>query len=241
MNASTRGLLDVAFEIVNTLLEGQAISRTKNRELYEGYRNNSDVEEMVLYIARKMGLRLYNYEEKLFISPGVANKVFGYTNDELKRKIPYIIRNDELYLCYFIIMILITMFYKESGIDTAINYIRFSALVEEITNKFEALIKIDDLESASREYQFNFADICRVWVHLADAREDMPLRGKNDKISFVRNICTFLQNEELIVIDNERNLIFPTDRFKAIIYYYYEDRENKNDILSYINELEVKQ
>lgn len=240
MNASTRELLDNAFSIFNALLEGQAIGRSKNRELYECYRNNADVEEMVLYIAGKMGLKIYIYEEKLFISPGVANRIFGYTNDDLKKKIPYISRNDELYLCYFIIMTLITMFYKESGIDTAINYVRFSALIEEITNKFDALINVDDLEAISREYQFNFADICKVWIRLTDARVNMQQRGKNDKISFVKNVCLFLQSEELVVIENERNLIFPTDRFKAIIYYYYEDRDNKNDILSYINALEVK-
>ena len=73
---------------------------------------------------------------------------------------------------------------------------------------------------------------------LPDAREDMQQRGKNDKVSFVRNICNFLQEENLIVLDNDRNLIFPTDRFKAIIYYYYEDRDNKNDILRFVNELE---
>jgi hypothetical protein len=238
VNAGIRDILDSAFEIYNALLEGQEVGKVKNRDLYERFRYNPDVEEMVLYIADRMGMELYHYNEKLFLCPGAANRLFGYSNDELKRRIPYISRNDELYLGYFIIMTLITMFYKESAIDTPINYVRFSALVEEVSNRFEALINIEDLEAVSNEYQFNFSDICKVWMLLPDAREDMQQRGKNDKVSFVRNICNFLQEENLIVLDNDRNLIFPTDRFKAIIYYYYEDRDNKNDILRFVNELE---
>ena len=92
-------------------------------------------------------------------------------------------------------MTLITMFYKESAIDTPINYVRFSALVEEVSNRFEALISIEDLEAVSNEYQFNFSDICKVWMLLPDAREDMQQRGKNDKVSFVRNICNFCRRK----------------------------------------------
>jgi hypothetical protein len=242
MNAGIREILDSSFEIFNALLEGQDVGQAKNRELYERYRYNPDIEEMVQYIADKMGMELYHYNEKLFLSPGTGNRLFGYSNDDLKRRIPYITRNDELYLCYFIIMVLITMFYKESGIDTPINYVRFSSLVEEVSNRFEALINIEDVETLSHEYQFNFADICKVWTTLPDAREDAQLgiqqRGKNDKISFTRNVCYFLQDEGLAVLDNDRNLIFPNDRFKAIIYYYYEDRDNKNDILGFVNGLE---
>ena len=240
MNAGIREILDNAFEIYSALLEGQDMGKAKNREMYERYLYNPDIEEMVQYMAGRMGLKLYHYNEKLFMSSGVGNRIFGYTNDELKRRIAYINRNDELYLGYFIIMTLITMFYKESGIDTPINYVGFSALVEEIANRFEALVKVEDIESTSREYQFNFSDICKVWLRLVDAREDIAQRGKNDKVSFVRNICYFLQEEELVVLDNDRNLIFPTDRFKAIIYFYYEDRDNKNDILKFVNELEVQ-
>lgn len=244
MNAGIRDILDSSFDIFNALLEGQDVGQVKNRDLYERYRYNPDIEEMVQYIAGKMGMELYNYNEKLFLSPGTGNRLFGYSNDDLKRKIPYITRNDELFLGYFIIMTFITMFYKESGIDTPINYIRFSNLVEEVTNRFEALINMEDVEAVSHEYQFNFADICKVWMVLPDAREDAQLgvqqRGKNDKISFVRNICYFLQEEDLVVLDNDRNLVFPTDRFKAIIYFYYEDRDNKNDILTFVNELEEK-
>ena len=72
---------------------------------------------------------------------------------------------------------------------------------------------------------------------LPDAREDMQQRGRMIRYPLSAT-SAILQEENLIVLDNDRNLIFPTDRFKAIIYYYYEDRDNKNDILRFVNELE---
>jgi len=37
---------------------------------------------------------------------------------------------------------------------------------------------------------------------------------------------------------NQR-IIYPTERFKTIIWNYYEDRDNRKDLLSFVNSLEV--
>lgn len=236
MNTAFKDTLETTLELFNLLLAGEEISRSKNKELYEKFVYDTDVEELLVFIAEKNGLQIYRYNERLFICPGVENKVFGYTNDELKKRIPYISRNDELYLGYFIIMTLITMFYKESGMDTPINYVKYADLITEVSGKFEALIKLEDLEKISKDNQFNFADICKVWQKLPDAREDQP-GGKNDKVAFVKNICQFLQEEELIKIDEERKLIFPLDRFKAIVYNFFEEKENKNVLFDFVYHL----
>jgi hypothetical protein len=238
MDASVRDTLAVALEILNLLLAGEDISKTKNKELYEKYVYSSEVEELLGFIAQKNDLQVYRYNEKLFICPGAENKVFGYTNDELKKRLG-LRRNDQLFLGYFVMMTLITMFYKESGVDTPINYVKFADLVDEVSKKFEALVKLEDMEKVSRENQFNFADVYKVWVRIGDGREDI-LRGKNDKVSFIKNICQFLQDEKLVALDQDRNLIYPADRFKAIVYYYFEEKENRNDLFSFINGLEVE-
>ena len=62
-----------------------------------------------MYIADRMGMRLYRYNESSL--PGAANRLLDIQMTSESR-IPYISRNDELYLGYFIIMTLITMFYK---------------------------------------------------------------------------------------------------------------------------------
>lgn len=237
MDLNQKEILGQALDIFKAMLSGEEVSKNKNKDLYDKYIYHTDVEETLLFIAGHLDMGLYRYNEKLYICPSVENTIFGYTNEELKRKIPRILRNDELYLCYFVIMIVITMFYKESAMDTPISYIKFGDLIEAVTGKFEALIDIEDLEKVSEEIAFNFAEIAKVWQRLPDARQDLAIGGKNDKISFVRNVCNFLRDENLIMIDEDRNVLFPTDRFKAIIYNYFEDRENKNDIFQFVYQL----
>ena len=93
------------------------------------------------------------------------------------------------------------------------------------------------MEAVSNEYQFNFSDICKVWMLLPDARRICSSAERMIRYPLSAT-SAILQEENLIVLDNDQESIFPTDRFKAIIYYYYEDRDNKNDILRFVNELE---
>ncbi len=233
MELEVKQAFESALEIFKTLLASEEVSKSKNKDLYDKYIYDTDVEEALDILTKGLELELYRYNEKLLMCPMVDNRIFGYSNEELKRKIPRINKNDELYLCYFIIMTLITMFYKESAMDTPISYVKFADLVNEVGNKFEALVGVEDIERLSQENSFNFAEVAKVWIKLQDAREYM-FAGKNDKVSFVKNVCSFLKDEKLVMMDEDRNSIFPTDRFKAIIYNFFEDRDNKNDLLEFI-------
>lgn len=72
---------------------------------------------------------------------------------------------------------------------------------------------------------------------MPDAREDIN-SGKNDKISFVKLVLNFMQEENLIFFDEERRIISITTRFKSIVYFYFEySKENKNRLLEYVYEL----
>jgi len=239
MDSAQKETLELALEIFNALLMGEEVSRSYNKNLYESFLYNVDIEETVLFIAEKFDMELYRYNDKLYLCPGVKNQLFGYTNEELRKKIARVNKNsnDELYLCYFIIMVIITMFYKESNMDTYVNYIKLADLIEEVSSKFDALINMEDLEQAGEEYSYDFPRIARAWMTLKDGREEIGLGGKNDKVSFVRMVCQFLQEEKLLTFDGDRNLYFPTDRFKAIIYNYFENRENKNDLYEFVYRL----
>ena len=69
------------------------------------------------------------------------NKVFGYTNEELKRKVKMLNKNEDIYLMYFIILTIITCFYRESGLNSPRSYLGLDELLETIKIKFESLIK----------------------------------------------------------------------------------------------------
>ncbi|NLX90162.1 MAG: hypothetical protein GXZ07_00965 [Firmicutes bacterium] len=238
MISGSTEVLDDALEILKALLQGEEVSRSKNAHLFEKYRYSTDVEEMLFHIAGKLELRVYSGNDRLFICPEAGSRLFGWTNEELRDKISYISTNSELFTGYFIIMTLITMFYREAYPDTPVAYIKISDLVESVSKRFETLLKMEDLETVSQENQFDFAEICRVWQRLPDAREWVS-GGKNDKIAFVENICRFLHSEKLIVLDMNQRIIYPTERFKTIIWHYYEERDNRKDLLSFVKSLEV--
>ena len=231
-------ILDDALDILKTLLQGDEVGRNKNTLLYEKFRYSTDVEEMLNHIAQKLELRVYSGNDRLFICPEAGSRLFGWSNEELRSKIPYVATNSELFTGYFIIITLITMFYKEAYPDTPIAYIKLSDLVEAVSVRFENLMQTEDLEETSQKKQFDFVEICRVWQRLPDAREDVS-GGKNDKIAFVEVILRFLHNEKLIIFDNEQKIVYPTERLRTIIWNYYEDNENRRDLLSYVRSLEV--
>lgn len=238
MRPGTLEVLDEALEILKALLQGEEVSKNKNGLLYEKYRYRTDVEEMLYHLAGKLELRVYAGNERLFICPEAGSRLFGWTNEELRDKISYIYTNSELFTGYFIIMTLVTMFYREAYPDTPVAYIKLNDLVESVSNRLETLLKKEDLEAVSQENQFNFTEICRIWQRLPDAREGVS-GGKNDKVAFVENICKFLNNEKLIVLDMNQRIIYPTERFKTIIWNYYEDRDNRKDLLTFVRSLEA--
>jgi hypothetical protein len=221
--------LDEALAILKALLQGEVVSKVANVILYEKYRYSTDVGEMLHYLADKLELKVYTGDDQLFLCPQVGSRLFGWSNEELRRGINYINNNSDLFTGYFIIMNLITMFYREAYPDTPVAYLKVNDLIEKVSRRLEALLKLDDLETVSQENQFDFADVGRVWQRLPDAREGIS-GGKNDK---------FLQNERLVVFDQAQRIIYPTARLKTIIWSYYEDRDNRKDLLSLLGSMEV--
>lgn len=239
MNRGLMEILDDALAILKVLLQGEEVSKNSNVYLFNKYRHSTDVEDMLVHIAAKLELRVYCGNDKLFVCPQVGSRLFGWSNEELRNRISYIANNSELFTGYFIIMTLITMFYREAYPDTPVVYIKMSDLVDNVNRRVDILQEMDNLETVSQENQFDFADLCRVWQRLPDAREGVA-GGKNDKVAFVENICKFLHSEKLIVLDNQQHIIYPSQRFKTIIWNYYEERDNRRDLLSFINDLEVQ-
>ena len=102
--------LDVALEIINTLIQNKEISKEKNLSLYQKYVNSSEIGNLTDKIAEKMGFDIYRMDNTLNLCVMLDNKIFGYTNEELKKKIKMINKNEEIYLMYFIILTILTCF-----------------------------------------------------------------------------------------------------------------------------------
>lgn len=230
-------IMNISLDIINELIQNQEISKIKNEALYNQYVNNAEVENVTNKIAEKMGFEIYHMERTLNLCVMIDNKSFGYTNEDLKNKIKQFNRNEDIYLMYFIIVTLITCFYKESGFNTPRTYLRFDEFIDTINLKFENLVT-EELEENSKKMQYNFVMIKNIWDRLADAKEDRIGVSKNDKISFVRLVLKFLQDEKLVIFDEDTRNIYITTRFKSIVYFYFEyDKSNKNNLMEYIYNL----
>ena len=100
--------LDKALDIVSKLITGENVSeRGENAALYQEYNNNAEVYDIVHMSLKKLNLNIYEYNNGLYVSAGDNNRVFGYSNEEL-RNILGLRVNKELYLAYFIIYNIIT-------------------------------------------------------------------------------------------------------------------------------------
>ena len=207
--------MDIALDIINVLMQNKEIKKAENPTLYQSYVNNGEIENLTNKIAKKMGFEIYRLDNTLNLCVMLDNKVFGYTNEELKRKVKMLNKNEDIYLMYFIILTIITCFYRESGLNSPRSYLGLDELLETIKIKFESLIK-EDIEQISKEKEYNFRDIKKVWERLADAREEITSGGKNDKISFVKLVLNFMEEENLIFFDEERQIISITTRLPFV-------------------------
>lgn len=234
-------VLEISLEIINQLLQNKEVTKIINSDLYYKYVNDVEVENLTDKIAEKMGFEIYRFDNTLNLCVMLNNKTFGYTNENLKNRLKQLNKNEDIYLMYFIIVTLITCFYRESGSNSPRSYLKLEELIETIDLKFENLVK-EDLEQISKEKEYNFIDIKKVWQRLPDARENIVGISKNDKVSFVKLILHFLEDEKLIIYDNNGRNIYITTRFKSIVYFYFEySKENKTQLLEYIYNLGGKE
>ena len=89
--------LDKALDIVSVLITGGEVSKNVNATLYDEFENNGEVYNIVLKVLKKLNINIYEHNYGLYITAGENNKVFGYTNEELKKEIGVKL-NRELYL-----------------------------------------------------------------------------------------------------------------------------------------------
>ncbi len=219
--------LDKAVEIYAKLIKGEEVSKNnpENRSLYEEYYSNAEVYDITGSILKKLNLSIYEYNDALYITPGEGNRVFGYTNDDMKRILGLRL-NKELFLCYFIMYVVLIYFYKDSGSYQFKEFIKLEKVIEEtdkiltdITGKLPAFTA----EEAGAD---SFKAIGLLWdelpaVSAAAADGDRTKASRASKSGYVKLTFNFLVSQKLFVENADR--YYPTDRFKALCENYFEE------------------
>ena len=217
--------MEKALEIYAKLTMGEEIKRShpENGSLYEEYEQNAEVYEILNQILKKLNLTVYEYREALYLSAGEGNRVFGYTNEELKRLMG-LRYNKELYMGYYVMYRLLLCFYKDSATYQYREYVHLEELVNEITVSLTAITSdlqvygMEDLEENS------FKSIALLWeeLPLVTGEEREQLRASRaSQMGFTKLVCNFLVNQGLLLEAGDR--YYPTDRMKALTEQYFEE------------------
>ncbi len=222
--------ISVAMEIFSLLISGEEIakSRPSTGELYQAYYANSGVYDLVTKLLARLNLAVYEYNETLFVTAGEGNKVFGYTNDDLKRMLGLRL-NRELYLVYFIIYQTLLCFYTDSATYQTRDYIRLEELLQTVNTAAEGIMKENEVyESLNEKEREGFRSVALLWHELPlSANDDIDRNkaGRSSRLGMVKLTMNFLQGEKLFLATEDR--FYPTDRFHALAEGYFEDVKGK--------------
>ena len=216
--------LDKALDIVSKLIQGENVSeKGANATLYQEYNTNAEVYDIVHMSLKKFNINIYEYNNALFVGPKENNRVFGYSNEELRAKMGLKL-NKELYLAYFVIYNVITLFYTDTVSSTYAEFVRLEDIIANVEKTSLSIIDksagliMDEIEENS------FKQIALSWDELpaATIEDQSGLRAaRNSKAGFVKIVVNFLISQELLVESQDR--YYPTDRFKSLIENYFDE------------------
>ena len=154
--------LDKAMEIFALLIVGEEVSRAQHVDLYEEYQNNSEVYDILTSVLKKSNLSLYEFGDSLYVTAGEGNRIFGFTNDELKRAIGLRL-NRELYLAYFIIYNTILLFYQDSGSFSYIDYVRSEDVIAQTESSMKQALNALRGNALNAVEENSFQTLAALW------------------------------------------------------------------------------
>lgn len=236
-----------ALEIFKLTLMNEPINDRLNSELYDKYQYSSSVREDLDAICASFNIKIYNYTGSgLYATPGIDNKVFGYSNAELRDNLG-INDNKDLSVCYFIIYSVLSLFYKEASLRCYRDYISVKDVVEECKKNIAAVK--DYLPSANKDDRNegslstdkitlqSFESIINAWEDLPDYNQkskscsiDEDYKSKT-KVSYINKVLRFLENERLLKKDNLQKIYLPSERLVCVVGNFYDELEARNVIV----------
>lgn len=219
--------LDKALDIVSRLLMGEEVSEGgTNGALYQEYNTNGEIYDIVRMSLAKLNLNLYEYGNGLYISPGENNRVFGYSNEELKKEIG-VRNNRELYLAYFVIYDILTFFYNSSDGGTYTEFARVEEIVSGVDAALKGLLDTEDGLVPEEVDDGGFTQIALCWDQLPAAANELAdtRASRRTKAGFVKLVFAFLVRQELFLEASGR--FYPKPRFRALAENYFEEYKGR--------------
>lgn len=218
----------------------------KDRDLVFAYKEDPTAQEIVSQMIEKQaGIKILHVGDKLYVTPTIDNKVFGYSNEELRVKMG--LRNDnvavglKLYLAHFIILATLSMFYNSDDLNTKVRqYVPIEELEKYVTEKLQMLGTGDYGKYLSAEHDFNFHSVAEYWLSMPAFDETLTNQrmGHKSRVSYLLKVWAFLEEEGLakVAVDSE---LHPTDKLDHMVRKYYAHQKRKDELLSLIQQKEI--
>lgn len=217
--------LEKAIDIYAKLMLGEEIRRGHgaNKDLFEDYLQNAEVYDILQLMMKKLNLHIYEYQDSLHMCAGEGNRVFGYTNEDLKRQLG-LKYNKELYLSFFIIYQMILTFYTDTGSYQFVEYVTLPQIVERVTKALKKTISGLGILVENEVEENSFKELALVWDELPmySTEETEEVRASRaSRTAMVKLVFNFMISQELFIEMEER--YYPTDRMKAFVVNYFEE------------------
>lgn len=221
--------LEKALDIYSTLITGQEVSRSNadTRELYEEYYGNQAVYDITNRLMKKLNLNVYEYEDSIYITAGDGNRIFGYTNDDMKRLLGLRV-NKELYMVYFIMYNALLSFYQDSASYQVKEYVKLSDMLEQVSSYLSGITSDLSVYSMSELEEDSFKTIALLWDELPAVTsddKDKNRASRASRVGYIKLTFNFLVAQKLFVEVEDR--YYPTKRFKAIAENYFEEYKGR--------------
>ncbi|MBE5946613.1 MAG: hypothetical protein E7259_06730 [Lachnospiraceae bacterium] len=221
--------LDKALDIYAALITGKEISRSNpdTRDMYEEFYTNSAVYDITTKLVKKLNLDIYEYNDAIYVTAGEGNRIFGYTNDDMKRQLGLRL-NKELYMVYFIMYNILLSFYQDSASYQVKEYVKLEDILEQISTYLSAITSDLSIYSMDELEEDSFKTIALLWDELPVVTSDEKDKNRASRASrtgYVKLTFNFLMEQKLFVSVEDR--YYPTDRFKAVVENYFEEYKGR--------------
>lgn len=221
--------LDKALDIYAALITGQDISRSnpETRELYEEFYSNSAVYDITTKLLKKLNLSVYEYEESIYITAGEGNRIFGYTNDDMKRQLGLRL-NKELYMVYFIMYNTLLLFYQDSATYQVKEYVKLEDILNQVGDYLSSITQDISVYAMDEISEESFKSLALLWDELPTVTSDDKDKNRASRASrtgYVKLALNFLISQKLFLEVEGR--YYPTNRFKAVVENYFEEYRGK--------------
>ncbi|RJX25497.1 MAG: hypothetical protein C4554_07265 [Dethiobacter sp.] len=231
----SRKTVETSLELLKELLDNPVVKRETHEDLVS--RVNFDPEVLNLWrelIEPLFEIKLLPAVDRFYLAGGMSGGIFSYNNEELRRQLK-VDNNRELYLCSFIVLLLLASFYdSEDGIDPSRESLLLQDLEAMVTENLQELGTHPQVERLEDRTRVNLREPAELWLDLPYQKLGVvQQRRSHSRLTFLLKTMDFLQEHGLVRLVQDRQ-VFPEERLHYLVAHYYNNQDRKNEILEMI-------